>query len=267
MRCKAKRRAFTLVELLVVIGIIAVLIALLLPAMKGVRDSARRLACASNLKQWGIAHSLYATDFANVMTPLDVAHQGRWAGYLLDQYMSIDGPSGGSTSFRMPAVAQCPDTAENVVGRTTWNTLTDGAYGPNLRTDSVSYFVNRHVHNTMWHNLKNVGTVNRSSLKMPNLQFQMGEGLGGWAQTAAGMEKGAMAPGIGATKDVLRRQGFSRRHQQHMNALFLDGHVESLTLEEVIGTYSSGGNVAPGRVMWTLPVNSGLYKSHNNQYW
>jgi prepilin-type N-terminal cleavage/methylation domain-containing protein/prepilin-type processing-associated H-X9-DG protein len=59
MQRKRERNAFTLVELLVVIGIIAVLIAILLPALAAARKAAQAAACMSNMRQWGMALQAY----------------------------------------------------------------------------------------------------------------------------------------------------------------------------------------------------------------
>jgi prepilin-type N-terminal cleavage/methylation domain-containing protein/prepilin-type processing-associated H-X9-DG protein len=84
-----KIRGFTLIELLVVIAIIAILAAILFPVFAQARAAARKAACVSNLKQIGLAFSLYAQDYDDMLVPhwVNAAGIPDWKT-LLDPYIN-----------------------------------------------------------------------------------------------------------------------------------------------------------------------------------
>lgn len=104
------RKGFTLIELLVVIAIIAILAAILLPALARAREAARRASCQDNLKQWGIILKMYAGENRDDYPPIS------WVSVESISNLGPDGPVIYPEYWTDPAIAVCPSDTLDQIG-------------------------------------------------------------------------------------------------------------------------------------------------------
>lgn len=132
---RSLRRGFTLVELLVVIGVIAILISIFLPSLGKARNQARIVACASNLRQLGVASLNYAAANKQFF-PATTQFAGNW---IWDQSRSTTDLLVRTGAMR--DIFYCPTAYDRQAAEGLWN------YDPNYRVTGYFWFGARPVSN------------------------------------------------------------------------------------------------------------------------
>ncbi|OQA85659.1 MAG: putative major pilin subunit [Lentisphaerae bacterium ADurb.Bin242] len=231
------KNGFTLIELLIVIAIIAILAALLLPALNKARQTAQRITCVNNLKQVSYAFSNYAEDYKG-QGPY---YEGRNSSYLWNK-QSLYGYVVPAGFTGIAKGLECPGLKDQIVSGTlkagqvatgTTNRIASSyacSFGTTGDVDDPDYWFG-------WHGATQGGTV--TTLSIPNTKH-LGQRLtvGSWTCL---FPIPSQMPVAG---DIANRGLISTRNQHDHGyaASFFDGHANFGTKNEINGFVN--GNTA-----------------------
>jgi prepilin-type processing-associated H-X9-DG protein len=106
----SKKLHFSLIELLVVISLIAILVSMLLPALRKVREQAKRIQCVGNQKQAGVAFGTYSGDYNGYYPAPNINEYGNyWSNVLYSLYLSDKGLLGDGANAYVDNIGFCID--------------------------------------------------------------------------------------------------------------------------------------------------------------
>jgi len=212
-KMKAKNKSFTLIELLVVIAIIAILASMLLPALNKARETAKRIECAGNLKQIGLALNMYINDYGDVF-PMGQSGLGQYNNMLKRNGKDVS--MGLLYPYLKPGkVFYCPSSSSTDGGYCKYSCLSLGWRA--VATDLFSHYVFRSYQ--IW--------VNDPRMIIKNTWY-----VSSWKMTE---RKGGRYAIIADYCDAIvwiSLPGF-RHDRRYANVLHLDGSVRGVTRNEV----------------------------------